>query len=353
MFAFPYRDKMAIPAVMWITVCGLAAVAGACGAQPTALVVNQQQVSQGEFRWFMEQERGGVFRHFAGHPVDDGRDFWSEQIEGTIPRTLLRSNTVARVVREKVEQILFQELGLVEDISYGAFLAKLDKINQEREQAARERRVVYGPVRYTQLQFYQHWKATLRVQARDRLAERRWPPKEEDLRKYYDDKRALFRASPSYTLEVVDVQARRQPTAEKGGALVRAAADQIRSRLQAGGSLTNLLSTPLQDEAVKASGQQFEDMNADRLGELFPDDQQLKAVLALGPGETNLLPGSEGQVRVVRCVKKTPESYRSYQAAQPQVRDRWLAQRYDRHIEQLVAEARISVNQTTLDALLP
>ena len=347
--------KTAIRASSWVMICALVSAAGngARGAEPAALVINQHEVSQAEFRWFMEQERGGVFRHFAGYQVEDGKSFWSQQIEGTTPKTLLFSNTVARIVREKVEQILFQELGLVKDIRYGAFLAQLDKLNQEREQAVREGRVVYGPVRYTHIQFYQHWKATLRTQARDRLAETRWRPKEEDLRKYDDDNRALFRAPPSYTLEVVNVQAHSRPSDRQGADVVRTDADQIRSKLKAGDSLTNVLSTPPQGAAVQISGQRFADMTADRLGELFPDDQQLRGVLTLEPGETTAVPVTSGQIRVVRCVKKTPESYRAYQVVQQQVKDRWLAQRYDRHLAQLAAQARVTLHQQTIDALLP
>ena len=323
------------------------------GSVQTALTVNGYEVSREEFRWFMEQERGEVFRYFKSrHNLEDGKDFWTQELGGTTPKAMLQSNTVARVIREKVEQILFLELGLVQDIRYAAFLAQLEKLNQERELAARQGRAVYGPVRYTQLQFCQHWKATLRAQAREKLAEQRWPPREEELRKFYNETRDQYRVLPLFTLDVVTVQAREKPAAGVRADAVQSAAGSILERLRAGAALSNVLKEPPKDDAVSVSGQRFEEINADRLGELFPDEEQLKAVLALAPGKTVLLLASDAGARVVRCIGKAAGEDRPYEAVQRQVRERWLAQQYDRHIERLASQAKVQVNQQALDALL-
>ena len=105
------------------------------GSDPIALVVNQHEVTRDEFQWFMELERSAVFRHFSAH-LQDGEASRERGPGGATPRSLLQRNTVARIAREKVEQGLFQELGLAQDIGYPAFLVGLAKANQEREQAA-------------------------------------------------------------------------------------------------------------------------------------------------------------------------------------------------------------------------
>ena len=118
----------------------------------------------------MEQERAGVVAYFkAQHNLDYGQDYWNHEVAGTTPKAALQQKTVDRLVHEKAEQLLFQELGLVQDIRYATFLEQLEKTNRNREQAAKEGKVVYGPIRYTQLQFYGHWKATLRAQATEQL----------------------------------------------------------------------------------------------------------------------------------------------------------------------------------------
>jgi hypothetical protein len=262
---------------------------------------------------------------------------------------MLQSNTVARVIREKIEQILFLELGLVKDISYTAFLAQLETLNEQREEAARQGRAVYGPVRYTQLQFYEHWKARLRVQAKEKLAEKQWSPSAQELRRFYDEHRALFQAQPSFNLEVVTVRAHNE--ADTG--TVRSAAEGVLARLKAGSALTDLLKEPPPDDHLSVSGRRFEGINADRLGELFPAEGQLKSVLALAPGETALVMGSDGEAWVVRCLAQQAGEIQPYEAVRRQVKERWLDQQYERHLERLARQAAVKVNQEALDALLP
>ena len=143
-------------------------------AEQPVLTVNQHAVSRDEFRWFMEQERAPVFQYFKTHyNLEDGKDFWTHPCDGTSPREMLRTNTLSRIAREKSEQILFLELGLVQEIRYSSFVEDLNKLNQAREQSAKEGKTIYGPVRYTQSQFYGHWKANLQIQAMEKLGLRR------------------------------------------------------------------------------------------------------------------------------------------------------------------------------------
>jgi hypothetical protein len=242
---------------------------------------------------------------------------------------------------------------LVKDIRYATFLARLEKLNEEREQAARQGRAVYGPVRYTQLQYYQHWKATLRAQAKDKLAEKQWAPREEELRKFYDENEALFRALPSSTLEVVTVRAQKKPVTGEDAGAVQPSAEGVLARLKAGSALADLLKEPPPDDSVSISGRRFEEINGDRLGELFPAEGQLKSVLALAPGETALLMGSDGEAKVIRCLARKAGEVRPYEAVQRQVRERWLDQQYERHLERLARQAKVKVNREALGALLP
>ncbi len=322
------------------------------GMEPAAVVVNHQAVSRDEFLWFAEQERAGVIAFFKGrYNLEYGPDYWERKVGGTTPRAVLQQKTIERLLREKVEQSLFQELGLVQDIRYAAFLQQLEKSNRDREQAAKQGKVVYGPTRYSQLQFYGHWKATLRAQATEKLAQQRWPATEELLRQFYADNRTLFRAPPSATLEVVTVQTSRIPPLNNRAEPVQSVARKLLSQLKAGGALPDLLHDRSEEDAVKVSWRRLEELNADRLSELFPDEGQIKQVLALAPKDSALLTDSDTQARVVRCVGKVLGTDRPYEAVRAQVKERWLSQRYERHLADLAGQAQLQINQAVIDAL--
>lgn len=327
---------------------------GVFGAETAALTVNQAQVSKDEFRWFMEQERSRVFAEFRNrHGVQDGRGFWQREVGGSTPRALLQTNTVARIIREKVEQGLFQELSILPDASYAALLAEFQRVAQEREQAVRQGQAVYGPVRYTQLQFYEHRKALLRVQAIAALAQKCWQPTELDLRTFYDQHREQFSAPPSYSVEILTLRPRESLNSVARDETVRAAADVIQARLAAGDAVSSVLAKPPEARAIAIATQRFTEIGADRLGELFSDGNQLAAVQALAPGRILQLADSESQVRVVRCVAKTAPTFRPYEAVQALVRSQWLDFQYHQYLANLARHARVRVNQEVVDKLLP
>jgi hypothetical protein len=339
----------------WPGLVGLASAAPvpASGVEPSAMAVDGHQVSQAEFRWYMELERGVVFHYFnTQFHLEDGKAFWEHEFGGTTPRAMLRSNTVARIVREKVEQIILQSLGLAPDISYAAFLAQLDKTNQEREHAARQGKAVYGPVRYTPLQFYEHWKATLGIEARAKLGAQRWHPPAEELKQFYEQNRDLFRALPTYSLEVVAIRAAEDPGAGNRASAVQNASSIILSNLLPGRSLPDVLKSQPRNDLLTISGKRLDNLNADRLAELFTGEQNLNAVRNLAPGEATAITDSDAQIRVVRCVGKTGETQRPYEAVQPQVRERWLAQQYQAYLKDRVSQAQVKLNEKVIEALI-
>ncbi len=130
-----------------VLACSVALTSGATQQQEVLMRVNGDEVGVEEFRWFAGEERAGVIRYFQQkHQAGLEKGFWTRKYGGEIPREVLETNTVRRVIREKTEQGLFRELGLLEDTRFSSFLAALEKTNAEREQAVKSGRVVFGPV---------------------------------------------------------------------------------------------------------------------------------------------------------------------------------------------------------------
>ena len=286
------------------------------GIEEVALFVNQQSISLDEFRWFMEQERVGVLQEFgAGQKGENGKDIGSEKGDGQTPRRRLQQKAIERVVREKVEQLLFQELGLIQDVSYAVFLDNLEKLNREREAAAKQGRVVYGPVRYTQMQYYGHWKATLQMRAKEKL-EGRLDPSEPKLQAYYERNKDLFKREATMTLELA--------TAQEGH----------------------------ETDKEKLPWHRYDLLTGDRLSELFSDSEDSNKVLALVPGQLVSLKNSDGSVRVVKCISKTPSGHLPYEKAKSRVRARYIDEEYDQLIKRLASKAEIKLNPQVIDSAL-
>jgi hypothetical protein len=167
---------------------GMAQDAASSKNMDAVLFVNRQSIGAEEFAWFMQQERAGVFQFVkAKFNLDYGTNFWDRELSGgDTPRSLLRQRTVERIVREKVQQLLFRELGLVQDTGYASFLKNLEAMNNERESAARQGQVIYGPVRYSALQYYEYWMTNLRLRAIEKLSQSRWNVSDAQVKDFYE-----------------------------------------------------------------------------------------------------------------------------------------------------------------------
>jgi hypothetical protein len=319
------------------------AVALTIGAGDVPLTINQHDVSRPEFIWFMEQERTGVFEYFKSTcNLEVGKDFWTHDCAGTTPRALLQARTVDRLTREKVEQILFQELGLIEDFRYSNFLENLEKLNRQREEADRKGEVIYGPVRYTQLQFYGHWKATLQLEAKKKLARDKPVATDQELRAFYDTVKEKFRTPTTMSLEIVSLRS-------SGGLPVEA----IQADLDKGQTPQEVAQRFNRSAEVAASTRRFDAIDNDRIGELFQTEEDFAKVAALAPGKCVAIAAASGEVEIVRCLSRNGGEIPTFEAARSRVAARYPDVQYNRLIDRRVKSALVQTNPKVIDALLP
>jgi hypothetical protein len=121
----------------------------------------------------MRQERAAVFHRVRETcNFDYEKGFWDRPCEKSTPGSLLLDRAMARAVREKVELLLFQRVGLLEDSSAPGSTPSLEALNAAR--AANEAAGVptFGPLPYSKLQYRGHWMARTRIAATERLVER-------------------------------------------------------------------------------------------------------------------------------------------------------------------------------------
>ena len=319
------------------------------------LFVNGYAVSIEEFRWFMQQERAGVFQYVkTRYNLDYGKGFWDHNCEGTTPKAILHKRTIEHGVSEKVQQILFKELGLIQDTSYSVFLDNLEKLNREREKAVQQKRVIYGPVRYTQLQYYGHWMANLQIQAKEKLSQEQFGVTEQKLRAFYDEhKDEFFKKAGTITLEMVTMQAERQSDSGENSELLETTAGEIFSKIKGGQGIEQIMQEYVDRKDIKVSCCRFDEINDDRLSEIFTDSENFKKVKAMVPGQSVKLSASGSTLHIAKCISKTSGSYLPYENIKAVVKTKYLDQKYDQLVGDMVKKADIEINQKILEKLEP
>ena len=123
--------------------------------------VHGEPVVFGEYRQELARNYTAALTRAVTAGGIQGRDFWTTPIPGDAktpggitPLDLIKSMAMESSLRRKAMQLWARELGIVEDISWEAFLAAFNGENLRRANTASAGEPVFGPRQFTQDVFY-------------------------------------------------------------------------------------------------------------------------------------------------------------------------------------------------------
>ncbi|WP_405976366.1 hypothetical protein OG496_54125 [Streptomyces sp. NBC_00988] len=164
---------------------------------PTAVIatIDGQTIPVREFALYLAQERSATFTHFQNtFGAQDGPHFWTTSYGGSTPTDYIKKQALADVTRTTVQQQLAHHYGLLADPSYATFLLNWTKENQRRQQAVAAHQVIYGPVQYTEANYFDYVLSNLTFDLEKKLADAHVITTDDKaLRAYYTAHKSDFR----------------------------------------------------------------------------------------------------------------------------------------------------------------
>ena len=312
---------------------------------PSVLTVDGSLVHLDEFTWFMHRERAAVFREVSADVSSNSEtNFWDQDHNGVTPREILLKKTVESVVREKAEQLLFKELGLVDDIQHSVFLERLEKLNAQRQKAVEAGKVIYGPVQYSARQYYSHWMATMKIKAKDQLRKEQPALEEAQLRNYYNQRKHQYRSPDSWTVDVLMVKELVGNRAQGQG--MKAIAEEIVRKAQQEREMETIPLDYKKSEGVQVTFTHLEKMDEDRLGEWFMEES-----LSLKPGQVIRLPKSKGEIWIAKVISFFPSEYMPFEQIRDHLESGCLDEAYEEMIRKRVHDAHLEINQQIMNEI--
>ncbi len=117
--------------------------------------VNGDPISVREFKNTLANKRADIFTYFCGkYHAEDSNDFWTKNFGDEIPIVLAKERALAECISVRILYALAQKEALIQDTSYSAFLKALKKENKRRKEAVAKNQVVYGPVEYSEANYF-------------------------------------------------------------------------------------------------------------------------------------------------------------------------------------------------------
>jgi len=150
--------------------------------------VNGEPVTFLELEHSLSHVRGNVIASNVVRGASFGSpDFWHEEIDGVAPVETLLNEAVQRAARIKLMQMESQSHGLIDDISYAAFVESFVMENIRRGDVLQEGGVIFGPQHYDDKSlFFDISSANLEAELRRMVADDMRASDEEVIALYED-----------------------------------------------------------------------------------------------------------------------------------------------------------------------
>jgi hypothetical protein len=185
----------------------LSMLLGSCGSssQPSIVAwVNGIPIEEGEMQRAMNENRSLVLNYFyEQYGVEDSSEFWYGTYGGEVPVDLLKQKALEMLIQYKVERGLAYEAKLIQSLDYKSFLTDWRQENKRRKQTVAENGVIYGPVAFSEAQYFQYSHSKLMIELKEAWAKSQQIQEERLIAQYEKTKEERYRKPDRFQLEVI------------------------------------------------------------------------------------------------------------------------------------------------------
>ncbi|CAH0120367.1 hypothetical protein PAE9249_02886 [Paenibacillus sp. CECT 9249] len=301
------------------------------------LTIDDYPVTVSEFQVFLQNNKAltaGYFKRM--YDADYSDDFWTSTYGGENPLHYAKRQTIKDIKKQKVEQIVMKEHGIIEDLSYHAFLKKLAEENGERQRKIQNNEPVYGPKTYGVNEFYSYTQSinyqrlvdTLVRQERASLSDSELKPLYEQVKRDYFYKGFGFdyeKIAAANGTEAIDTlqELRKSASAARGNI----GQDQLPATVRMETLHLDLEERSKDDDMARYLHDAFTTMQAGELTEIVPTD--------------------EGAV-TYRLVAVRDQGYEAYEQVKAPLIQIYVQKRLEQEIDRRIRDADVQINEEVL-----
>ncbi len=311
--------------------------------------VNGESIEEKEFFRQLNLERAVTANYFKQkYNAEVNGDFWTRDFGGEVPVQYAKERTLKECIRIKVQQTLAKEQGLIEDITYTAFLKKLTEENKARKDAVKNHQVIYGPEQYDENGYFSHMFSNLLNRLKENLLDSEFKPSDAELREYYEKVKDIYYKKE----DTVEFQAISISYGKEGGAFTDAERKEaiermkeIKARIDKGESFENIAKS--NPDGIKVETKKVNDDSASAYSKSAP--QLFEAVRGIGANQVSdvLDEINQRKVEIIKVIKKEDGGYKAYEEFKDSLLLNYSSEKYNELLEKRIKEATIEINEKT------
>ncbi|WP_113676057.1 foldase protein PrsA [Vallitalea guaymasensis] len=252
------------------------------------------------------------------------------------------------MIRIKIEQLLFREKNVVEDISYKTFIKSFIEENKRRKKALDKGEIIYGPKEFQEDDYYSYLHSKRVLLLKEILAGDEFAIDNEKLKIYYDNSRELY---ADYKKQVY-IEAK----------LVKISPLDIRDKKLTASNIKELIDTHYNifddqidfQDAIEKNGYRIDVI--DRVFDETTARNDIKfeysiynPVSRLEVNEISEVIDYNGAFYIIKCISRKEGSYYSFEEKKDIIRTRYNDEKYEELIQKLMDESEVRIVDEGLD----
>ncbi len=310
--------------------------------------VNGEPISSRFFRVELARQTAETYSYFhSKYGVEDSENFWTTPYGGEVPVEVARKKALAAIVRTIVQQKLAKEKGLADDISYAGFLNALKKENRERKEALRQNKVIYGPVEYTEDNYFNYVMSNLIIKLKSKLAEKELAVSDLQAEGMYQSRKDKYFRLVSVRVQKISLPFAASEDNTFTREQAKAKMEELSERLKNGGSFEELSREFNRDHRVL---EQTFDENSKR-SDIRKYPELRTAAMELKAGQHSGILETVDSANILLCIAREENGYKSFEEVKDSIKTLILNENYDIFVDKLVKEASVNIDQNAYEKI--
>lgn len=318
--------------------------------------VNDVPITSGEIMLRLERISSDVFLYFKKKYKLEGLtdNFWNNTYGNEKTIDILRNRLIEDITKIKLEQTLAKQKGLLNDISYQAFLRMHENQNKVRATAKKNNEDVYGVVQYRKLEFYDIYLKNIRIMLKNSMDGNEITYSNQDLITFYENNKDLYYKKPDKLLiERVYCTYQRsnnRSLAIKDFKFIQDMMKEIKLKLGKG-----LPAKEVVEEYKDSINIKFEEKTIDNAYSMAKNVEWSPIVLAalkMPENSVSDVIDNSFSLNIIKCIKKIPQGHIPWNEAKADVKNRYIDYRYTQIINSYVKNADLKIDGNMLDNII-
>lgn len=316
-------------------------------------IVNNERIEEREFLRQLDLERANTYSYFKQkYNADVSGDFWNKNFNGEVPAKYAKDRALKECISIKIQQALAKKNGLIDDITYDAFLKKLSQENKRRKDAVSKRQVVYGPIQYDENGYFNYVFSNLIMKLKEKLADTEYKPTDAELKAYYERVRNDFYKEE----DTIDLQVIYVSYGQQSGTMVevkrKEANDMMREvklRVDQGHSFESILKS--YPEQINNEEKRINRESASSYSKvepiLFDTAKKLEANQISDVFDEVI----QRKIGIIKVLGKEDGGYKAFEDIKDSVILKYVEQKYLETLEKLINQANVEINEAAYNKI--